>query len=736
MQHQIIPSKKQRTILLIDDCEEDREVYRRYLQSDPEFECSFIEAESGEAALAAYNQYTVDAVLLDYLLPDMDGQELLLIWQRQYGENLCPIIALTDQGNETIAVEFLKIGAVDYLVKSQLTPVKLRLVIDRAIATKRIEAQLSANNKLFYSTFEQAAVGIAHVATNGRWMWVNKKLCQILNYSKQELLQKTFFDITYPEDLPQDLKYMRRIVAGKIERCSLEKRYVRSDGSIVWVNMTAFIVQQESGEVDYCIAIIEDISDRKREELALQESKQKLERANSAKDTFIAQMSHEFRTPLNSIIGFSEILLQAPNTSQEQLRYLDIISQSGKHLLDLVNDILDVSKIEAGELQLELQDFNLIDLVSELADIFSLDAREKGLDFVLDLASFLPLRVKADRTKLKQVLLNLLNNAVKYTETGQITFTLAPVKYLTESRIRFQVTDTGIGIPPEQLADIFVPFKQLNTHRQHQKGIGLGLSIAKNLLKFMGCDLQLSSVLGEGSRFWFDLELTALDNSSFSIERRDNYNFAQKMGDYLQQPCRVLIVDDNEDNRFLLADFLGSLGFTIQEADNGATGLVKAKSFQPDIILLDLMMPVMNGTEMLEQIQKLDDLQNAIVFILSANRNLMVNTEKLNCHAFLSKPINLGNLLELLETHLQLEWATVNKSQQELVPPPQQELVKLIELLNSGDIEAIAQRLNLLEKTTPQSQYINFIRQARQFTTGFHLDKLEQFLSELITVEE
>lgn len=258
------PAKKERKVLLVEDCEVDKQTYRRYLDSDPDYEYSFIEVESGKEALEAYRREPIDIVLLDYLLPDMDGLQWLALWQQQTDENRPPVIVLTGQGDERIAVQFIRLGAADYLVKDRITPEKLMLAVSRAIAEAELRKQLR-------NTFEQAAVGIAHVAPDGRWLRVNQKLCEIVGYSEGELLQKKFQDITHPQDLASDLDLVRQMLAGEIRTYSMTKRYIRKDESLVWVNLTVSLVRDNCQQPDYFIAVVEDISER---QAALRERKQ------------------------------------------------------------------------------------------------------------------------------------------------------------------------------------------------------------------------------------------------------------------------------------------------------------------------------------------------------------------------------------------------------------------------------------------------------------------------------
>ncbi len=313
-----IEAQKQWTVMLVEDSEVDRAVYRRYLQADRYYQYTFIEVDRGEEALATYPQSQVDLILLDYLLPDINGLEWLKRWQQRYSDNLCPVIVLTGKGDQNIAVQFIKLGAADYLVKERVTAEKLKLSVRREIELRQLQLEKQdfvdtlqsqtekikqANQSLQYqinlceiseqlihssqeklqesetkfrNTFEQAAVGMAHVAIDGKWLIVNQKLCQIVGYSKEELLQKTFQEITYPEDLESDLHYFHQMLAGEISTYSIEKRYICKDNSIVWINLTVSLVKNIDEEPEYFISVIEDISDRKQLELDRQKTLQHL----------------------------------------------------------------------------------------------------------------------------------------------------------------------------------------------------------------------------------------------------------------------------------------------------------------------------------------------------------------------------------------------------------------------------------------------------------------------------
>ncbi|MCJ8283330.1 MAG: PAS domain S-box protein, partial [Rivularia sp. ALOHA_DT_140] len=467
--------------------------------------------------------------------------------------------------------------------ESEFTEEEIKIIelmakdIGNSIASVETEAALRKNEKLFRSTFEQAAIGIAHLNPEGCFLRVNQGFCDILGYSEAELLQKGFVDITDPEDLAPDLEYVRQMLAGEIDNYSREKRYIHSNGSIVWANLTVSLVKQDSGEAEYFVAIVKNISVRKQAEIDLKESKSKLQKANQAKDAFIAHMSHELRTPLNSILGFSSILQKDSDLTTQQLHSIKIINQSGQHLLILINDILDLSKITANKLQLEPRVFNFIQFLNEIATIFRLRAQQKDLKFSTSISPSLPKIVNADETRLRQVLLNLLGNAVKFTPNGTITFKVSNIKKQTKKllkpettqKIRFQIEDTGIGIPNTKLTEVFLPFTQLGNITENLEGTGLGLNISQNIIQLMGSQIQLKSKVGQGSKFWFDLEILEADANILPISSKPNYQNIR----CLREPQKILIVDDRDDNRALLVSYLERLGFIIAEANNGETGL-------------------------------------------------------------------------------------------------------------------------------------------------------------------
>ena len=602
--------------------------------------------------------------------------------------------------------------------------------LGNAIASAQAQAAIEENEQRFRNTFEQAAVGVAHVAPGGEFIQVNQRLCDIVGYENDVLLKKTFQEITYPEDLDLDLQYFDRLMVGEISSYSLEKRYIRQDGVIIWVNITVSLINNSLGQPDYFIAVIEDIGDRKQTELALEQNRYKLEQANQAKDNFIAHMSHELRTPLNSIIGFSHILKQDDGLTEEQLRSIDLVHQSGQHLLTLINDVLHLSKLNANKLKLNNCDFNLIHLLHNIIAMFQIRAQEKDLDFVIKIAADLPQAVNMDETRLRQVLLNLLSNAFKFTDRGSVTFSVTRSRLDTASidKIRFQVEDTGRGIAKDDYLAVFTPFEQLDADKDAADGTGLGLPICQNILQLMNSELHLGSKVGEGSRFWFELDIV---NPSIHLLSNSNRSEVPLLRQ-LATPQKVLIVDDNEDNRLLLIQYLQPFGFIVEEAENGLAGLAIAENFQPDVILIDLLMPIMNGKETIERLRSSPQLKETVVLMISANIQSIIDSSDIKCDGFLAKPVDLDRLLELLSTHLQLNWETKSPpiAEAQSIAPEANKLIELLELVNFGDMETLLDQINLLENR--DSQYISFAKKIRHLADSCQQDELENFLQTCI----
>ena len=375
--------------------------------------------------------------------------------------------------------------------------------------------------------------------------------------------------------------------------------------------------------------------------------------ANRAKSTFVTGMSHELRTPLTSILGYAQILQRDKELNPKQLAALATIEKSGHHLLALIDDILDLSKIEAGKLELHLAPITLAPFLRSIVDIVRVRAEKKQLAFVYD-APELPETVLADERQLRQVLLNLLGNAIKFTDSGRVALRVECLARADDAwTMRLEVADSGVGIAEDDLRTLFQPFHQVGDMERRHGGTGLGLAISQQLVQLMGGHIQVDSVAGEGSRFRFDLRLP--------LARPQLPIVAQRIATGYDGPRKkVLIVDDVHENRMVLTDMLRPLGFITFEACNGQDGLDKARQVMPDLILMDNVMPVMDGLQTTRRLRELPALKDIPVLALSASATEADrdNAVAAGANDFLPKPLRTPELLAMLERHLGIRFHT------------------------------------------------------------------------------
>jgi signal transduction histidine kinase/CheY-like chemotaxis protein len=521
----------------------------------------------------------------------------------------------------------------------------------------------------FRAIFECSSIGIALIDIKGQIVDTNSALGEILGYSREELYGKRFTN--YISRQKGDLEIYKRLVsiirrdlektssvcfqASEVaqqpvdrHRIEMERRCLHRDGSLVWTHISVSVIPDSNGQAEFFLAMIEDIAERKQTELKLRASQEAAEAASRAKSEFLATMSHELRTPLNAIMGLSQLLQQeiVGSLNEKQKEYISCIYGSGEHLLEMINDILDLSKIEAGKEELLLLPLSISEICNYAILTLRDRALEKGLRFTSEIDPKADICI-ADERRLKQMLLNLLTNAIKFTSDGEVSLVVKKVP----QGIQFIVSDTGIGIDSSQLKFLFEPFKQLDSRLNRQyEGTGLGLALTRKLARLHGGDVTVTSTLGKGSQFTL-----LIPNLGDEGDEGENFTLSLSSSPSIPQNKTILLVENEQNTAIGLKDYLQTIGYQVQWIKNGDDFLKQVQSIHPDLILLDVtLVGDVSGAHLLNLIRQEPSLENLQVVIMGFDE---VPEEKLSlleagAKDYLLKPIRVFQLESILMRYL------------------------------------------------------------------------------------
>ncbi len=662
-------------ILLVDDREDSLIALEAVLSGNKDY--NLVKARSGREAIDLLAGYDFAAILLDVQMPGMDGFQTAEVIRHMIRFQHIPIIFVTaiNKDDRYIYRGYEK-GAVDYIFKP-FEPIVLkskvavfaelhlqkRELIEQA---EKIKEQEELHHRAYVQAIElenlkryrNLADSVPHLiwrtAADGILEYHNNQWAKYTGLALSQSLGDGWQSVVHPDDLRQLLKKWNEGLSSG-EEFEIECRIRRYDGLYRWHWVKAVPQRNGLGKIISWIGTSTDIDDRRLYEKKLLEAQKQAESASLAKTQFLANMSHEIRTPLNAIIGFTELMLDPNLSNDEKLNNLSIVRRNGYQLLKIVDEVLDISKVEAGGLEIENVDTSLITVVSEVKSLMNVLAVRKSIDLKFSVENYIPDRVLTDSTRLRQIILNIVGNALKFTNKGAVEVVFRHVHRGEDGNVRhylqFDVKDTGVGLDKASIEKIFVPFSQADSSTTRLfGGTGLGLALARKLARAMGGDIWLKDTApGKGSVFAVEIEAIPTPqhkkiNHFFGIDT-DDHIVADVTGQHLKGR-RILLVEDALDNQLLISRFLQKSGAILDIANNGEEGVKKALANDYELILMDIQMPLLDGYEATSRLRQAGFKKPILALTAHALNEEKEKCLLTGCNGHLTKPINRQQLIE------------------------------------------------------------------------------------------